>query len=252
MLGEIELVRAIKDNVFLCIIPVLLYHPQPESDVIMAAFEHGVEEFIHGEWKDKLVELRIRNIVERSRRDLAVNPSTRLPGPAVIEREINRQIQLQAEFAVNYADLDNFKAYNDYYGYAHGDKVIELTARIIKDVVFDSCRGAFVGHVAGDDFIVVIPIDQVDHICTNIIKVFDTLIPYRYEPEDRQRGSIVTKNRRGKIERFPLLTISMAVLLNRNGTFTHPGQMSRMLADLKSVTKRKKGSNYMVERRSRY
>jgi len=251
-LREVELVQAIKQNVFLSIIPVILYHPDPEGNVIIAAYENGAEEFIFGEWKDKLVEIRIKQVIARSRRDLSINPSTHLPGPAIIEREIARQLKMGAEFAVCYADLDRFKAYNDYYGYLAGDKVIRLTGRIIKDIVFDLCREGFVGHIAGDDFIIVIPAYLVDQVCAMIIRTFDTLIPCWYEPEDRQRGYITTKSRSGKIKDFPILTISIAVIINTNRKFDHIGEMSKMLADLKTVTKQCEGSNYMVERRKKY
>jgi diguanylate cyclase (GGDEF)-like protein len=251
-LREIELVQAIKQNVFLSIIPIILYHPAPEVNVIVAAYENGAEDFIYGEWKDKLVKVRIKRVIERSQRDLAVNPSTCLPGPAIIEREITRQLDMKAEFAVCYADLDNFKAYNDYYGYVEGDKVIRLTAAVIKDIVFDLCREGFVGHIAGDDFIMIVPTELVEPVCRWTIRTFDALIPCRYESADRERGHITTLNRRGEIENFPILTISIAVTINSNGKFSHVGEMSRMLADLKEAIKRRKGSNYMVERRKKY
>jgi diguanylate cyclase (GGDEF)-like protein len=229
-----------------------MVHPDPPDSDVVSAFENGVEEFIHGEWVERLVKVRIRRVIDRSRRDLAVNPSTRLPGPSIIESEINRQIDMKNRFAVCYADLDNFKAFNDYYGYSEGDKIIRLTARIIKDIVFDLCRGGFVGHIAGDDFIFVIPENLIDETCQAIIKTFDRLIPFWYDEKDRQRGHITTVNRRGDVENFTILTMSIAVLINKNGEFKHVGEMSRMLADLKRVTKSKGGSNYMVERRHKY
>ncbi len=251
-LREIELVRAIKQNIFLSIVPIILYHPSPEVSTLVAAYENGAEDFLHGEWKDKLVKVRIQRVIERSQRDLAVNPSTRLPGPTIIEREITRQLDMKAEFAICYADLDNFKAYNDYYGYVEGDGVIRLTATVIKDIVFDLCREGFVGHIAGDDFIMVIPAELVEPVCRWTIRTFDALVPYRYEPADRERGYITTLSRRGEVENFPILTISIAVTINTDGKFCHVGEMSRMLADLKGAIKRRQGSNYMVERRRKY
>lgn len=249
---DLKLVRAIKENVFIYIIPVILYHPDPDTNSIISAYENGVDDFIYGEWVNHLVEVKIKKIIDRSRRDLSVNPSTRLPGTNIIEKEISRQIEMNAEFAICYADLDNFKAYNDYYGYTRGDKVVRLTAKIIRDIVFDSCREGFVGHIAGDDYIFIIPPDRVDDICSSVIRVFDLLIPFRYELEDRKRGSISSVNRRGEKEEFPLLTISIAVIINQSGSFEHVGELSKMLADLKKATKMKSGSNYMVERRKKY
>lgn len=252
LVREIELIHAIKSNVFLSIVPVILYHPEPDVGMVVAAYQNGAEEFIYGEWMEKLVEVRVRRVIDRSQRDLAVNPSTRLPGPAMIEDEIERQISRKEEFAVCYADLDNFKAYNDYYGYSFGDKIIKLTARILRDVVFDCCREGFVGHIAGDDFIYIVPRELVDKTCTWVIKTFDAVIPYRYAEEDRTRGFITTTSRRGQIEDYPILTISIAVSINENGKFQHVGEMSRMLADLKKAVKAQPGSNYLIERRKKY
>jgi len=249
---EVELIRAIKDNVFLRIAPIIMFHPEPDESIVVAAYQAGAEDFIYGDWRDKLVQVRIKRVIQRSRRDLSINPSTHLPGPSIIEDEINRQIDMGAHFAICYADLDNFKAYNDYYGYYFGDRVIQLTSRVIKDVVFDLCREGFVGHVAGDDFIFIIPPEEVDRICRFIIRTFDILIPYRYREMDRERGYIITTNRRGEKEEFPILTISIAVLINENGKFRHIGEISRTLADLKTAAKRQDGSNYMIERRQKY
>ena len=218
----------------------------------IAAFENGAEDFICGEWLDKLVEVRLRRTIDRSRRDLSINPSTRLPGPASIEKEIIRLLSMNMEFAVCYADLDNFKAYNDYYGYVFGDRIIKLTARIIRDVVFDCCREGFVGHIAGDDFIFIVPPHLIDMTCNWTLNTFDRLIPYRYEQKDLEQGVICTADRTGQIQEYPILSMSIAVVINREGKFDHIGELSKMMADLKKAAKQQPGSNYMVERRKKY
>lgn len=246
------MLRTIKRNTFLSIIPVILYHPEPSDSIVIAAYENGAEDIIYGEWIDQLEKVRIRQVIERSRRDLSINPTTRLPGAQIIDQEISRLLNMGDQFAVCYADLDNFKAYNDYYGYVFGDRIIKLTARIIKDSVFDLCRGGFVGHIAGDDFIFIIPVELIDSVCGSILKTFDSIIPFRYTEEDMLKGWIETNNRRGVTERFPLLTMSIAVLPANNKLFNHVGEMSKMLADLKEATKKKSGSNYQLERRKPY
>jgi GGDEF domain-containing protein len=250
--AEVELVKRIKENVFTSIIPLALYHPAPDDSTVIAAYESGCDDFMLGAWKERLNEVRLKMLAHRSVRDISINPSSMLPGPSMIEREIERQLDLQQEFAVCYCDLDNFKAYNDAYGYYFGDKIIRLTSRIIRDAVFDLCPAGFVGHIGGDDFIYIIPAQQAPRICESVLKVFDTLVPYRYHKRDRQRGSILTTNRRGEMERFALLSISIAVVVNRNRMFSHAGEMSRMLADLKKYAKSLPGSNYVIERRSKY
>jgi len=249
---ELNIVRLIKSHIFLSVIPTILYHPDPGDSALMAGFENGAEVFLYGEWKDRLFEVQLRQAAIRNRRDISFNPSTWLPGPGIIESEIQRLISLGVNFSVCYADIDDFKPYNDYYGYYYGDSVIKLTARIIRDGVFDHCREGFVGHIGGDDYLFILPPEQVKPVCETIINVFDTLVPYRYADADRLRGTIETRNRRGEIETFSLLSLSIAVINIQPGEFKHLGELSNMLADLKKYSKSLPGSNYVVERRKKY
>ncbi|RKX22752.1 MAG: hypothetical protein DRP51_01860 [Candidatus Zixiibacteriota bacterium] len=250
--NELEMVNLIKSHIFLAVIPTILFHPDPSEEMIISGYENGAEVFLSGEWREKLFEVQLRRAAERNRRDVSFNPSTWLPGPGVIESEIQRLINLGVSFSVCYADIDDFKPYNDYYGYYYGDRVIKLTARIIRDGVFDLCREGFVGHIGGDDYLFILPPEKVKPVCESIIKVFDTLIQYRYSEEDRIRGTITTKNRRGEIETFSILSISIAVINCRPGEFQHLGELSNMLADLKKYSKSLDGSNYVIERRKKY
>jgi len=248
----LEMLRRVKNHTYLSIIPTVVYHPKPPDAILTAAFENGVEEVFTDEISSHIARTKTKMLMQRTMRDLSINPSSRLPGPASIEKEIDRQIELGQQFAVCYADLDNFKAFNDYYGYYYGDRVIRLTARIIKDVVFDLCREGFVGHIGGDDFMFIIPAEMVSGICENIIRTFDTIIPYRYHPDDRERGYIRTANRRDIEEEYGIMTLSIAVVVNKGRMFRHVGEMSHMLADLKKYTKSLDGSNYVIERRKKY
>jgi diguanylate cyclase (GGDEF)-like protein len=248
----LDMIHRIKNHTYLAIIPTVIYHPQPADTMLTAAYENGAEEVFTEKLPAHIARVKTMMLIQRAIRDLSINPSSRLPGPASIEREIERQIEMGQQFAVCYADLDNFKAFNDYYGYYFGDRIIQLTARIIKDIVFDLCREGFVGHIGGDDFIFVIPADMVSTICEHIIHTFDTLIPYRYHPDDRERGIITTANRSGTVEEYEIMTISIAVVVNKGRMFTHVGEMSHMLADLKTYTKSLEGSNYVLERRRKY
>jgi diguanylate cyclase (GGDEF)-like protein len=250
--GFLDTVRAIKSHTFLSIIPTVLYHPRPSDTTLLAAYESGAEEFYSDAVPVRIARVKTGMLIQRAIRDLAVNPSTRLPGPGLIDLEIDRQIKMEQPFAVCYADLDSFKSFNDYYGYYYGDRVIRLTARIIKDVVFDLCREGFVGHIGGDDFIFVVPVELVPRICENILRTFDRMIPYRYQEDDRRRGNITTRNRRGEEEEFGLMTLSIAVVVNKGKMFAHVGEISHMLADLKKYTKSLSGSNYVIERRRKY
>src|SRR5436309_13727798 len=123
----------------------------------------------------------------RTARDVAVNPSTRLPGTTEIEREIRRRMENGELFAVCYADLDHFKEYNDRYSYNDGDRVIYILSRILHDVVKGMLvnRG-FVGHIGGDDFIFVIPFVDIPDVCREVLGVVDTLDPHPANEHDRR------------------------------------------------------------------
>jgi len=249
---ELKALKKFKKNLLLSLIPVVFFHPRPSPRVLQEGYKAGLDEFLVGAEKSSLVSWQLRNLVSRSQKDIGVNPSTKLPGTNLIEIEINRRISKKEKFALGYADLDDFKAYNDYYGYFYGDKLIRLTAEMIRDVVTDLAPKSFVGHIGGDDFIFLIPINKIDTVCKNIIKVFDQMVPSRYEEKDLMRGYIQTPDRAGVLQKFPLMTISIAVMKNTGNSFSHLGEISHMLADLKKYTKSLTGSNYVVERRRKY
>ena len=250
--AELNLTKSIKKHPILSLAPVILYHPHPTTKAILTGLNFGADDFFYSRWDTKLFAAKLNMIIKRSHRDLGVNPTTRLPGTSIIEREIARRIKGGEKFAACYGDLDDFKAYNDYYGYHYGDSLIKMTSEIIRDVVFTSTPNSFVGHIGGDDFVFIIPSEKIDLVCGKIIEIFDRMIVRRYKKEDLTRGHIVTENRRGKKETFPIMTLSIAVLINNERMFRHQGEISHMIADLKKYTKSLPGSNYFVERRKKY
>ena len=189
-------------------------------------------------------------MLARTERDVSVHPSTRLPGTTEIEREIRRRLEGGEEFAVCYADLDHFKEYNDRYSYYDGDRVIFLLSRILHDVVkgLVGPRG-FVGHIGGDDFIFVVPADTMSAVSTEILEVFDALVPLQYNEQDRRAGYFFGKDRRGQLHRVPLMTLSIGIVTNRNRHFTHPAQVSELATEMKSYAKTLPGSVFVVDRR---
>ncbi len=247
----VRLVHQIESHMALATAPTIIYHKNPTREQIKAGLASAADDYLWGDWDGELFQLRVKMIRDRTQRDIGVNPTSQLPGPILIEQEINNRLAAREEFAVCYLDIDNFKAYNDYRGYVYGDRTIRLVAHIIRDVVTDLTPSSFVGHIGGDDFMFLLPTNQVDPVCSNIIKIFDRIIPARYDEDDRNRRQIISTNRRGEKEVFGLMTISIAVLI-ANDSFTHLGEMSHMLADLKSYIKSLTGSNYVIERRKKY
>ena len=248
----VSLVTSIKTIPVLAYIPLVIQHINNTPESVRQTLAWPVDEVLEGPLADEIVAARLRMSVNRSYRDISINPSSRLPGPATIEKVIGQQIEKGLRFAVCYADLDDFKAYNDYYGYFSGDKVIKMTSLVIRNAVYHHQRTGFVGHIGGDDFLFVIDAAKVKTVCSEIIKKFEKNIPPMYEPRDRKNGFIISKNRRGTPETYPIMTLSIAVVINKDGMFKHVGEISHMIADLKSYTKSLPGSNFVIERRQKY
>jgi diguanylate cyclase (GGDEF)-like protein len=221
------------------------------EEAFEAAIVHGADEVLRHGLSDREVRQRLMLLLRRSDRDVYVHPSTRLPGTVEIEAEIARRMAAGEGFAVCYADLDHFKEFNDRYSYFEGDRVIRLLARLLHDVVKGSCgeRG-FVGHIGGDDFIFIIPHLALNEICTEIVTVFDLLVPYQYSEHDRRAGYFFGKDRRGQLHRVPLMTLSIGVVTNERRHFVSAAQVSELATEMKGYAKTLAGSVYTVDRRT--
>lgn len=178
------------------------------------------------------------------------NPLTRLPGGMAIENMLTRRMEKDRTVAFCLLDLDNFKSYNDRYGYAKGNEVIRATAAIIKAAVAEhGAKEDFIGHIGGDDFAIVTDTTCYEMICTAIIRNFDENIPYYYNESDRARGHIVGKNRQGEGMIFPIMTISIAVVTTDQNRKMNYIEIGEVAAELKEYVKSLPGSIYIADRR---
>src|SRR3989304_1849224 len=144
-------------------------------------------------------------------------------------------------------NLDNFKPFNDRYGYARGNEVIQATARVVESAVAEHGTGDdFIGHIGGDDFVVITSLDRYREICGAIIQGFDRMIANFYDPDDRQKGHITGKTRQGNEMTFPIMTISIAIVTSKERQLTTPAQIGEIAAELKEYAKSIQGSIYVV------
>lgn len=242
--------QRLKEDSYTAVVPcIVVVGPEPAD--FREAFEAGADEVVRTTDTAEEIGTRLDALLRRSDRDLTVHPSTRLPGAVEIEANVQRRLGSDAPFAMCYADLDHFKEFNDRYSYYDGDRIIRILARILHDVVKGVVgeRG-FVGHIGGDDFIFVIPVDRITEICEEIISVFDTLIPFQYSDQDRRAGYFFGKDRRGQLHRVPLMTVSIGVVTNERRHFTHAAQVSELATEMKSYAKTLPGSVFSIDRRT--
>ena len=242
--------RRLKQDSYTGVVPAVIVCGDADDD-FAAAFKAGADEVVREHLSATEQIIRLDAMLRRSDRDLVVHPSTRLPGAVEIEAEVARRIASGVAFAMCYADLDHFKEFNDRYSYYDGDRVIRILARILHDVVKGTCgEDGFVGHIGGDDFIFVIPLDAIAETCGEIVNIFDLLIPLQYSEQDRRAGYFFGKDRRGQLHRVPLMTVSIGVVTNERRHFTHAAQVSELATEMKSYAKTLEGSVYSVDRRT--
>jgi GGDEF domain-containing protein len=221
------------------------------NEALEEAFDAGADEVIRDGMHSAEAVRRLTAMLIRSERDLVVHPSTRLAGTSAIEAEIGRRLAGGDYFAVCYADLDHFKEFNDRYSYNEGDRVIRILAKLLHDVVKGTCgEEGFIGHIGGDDFIFIIPYNAIPSVCGEIVATFDLLAPYQYSEQDRRAGYFFGKDRRGHLDRVPLMTLSIGVVTNLRRTLTSARQASQLATEMKTYAKSLPGSVYTVDRRS--
>lgn len=181
---------------------------------------------------------------------LDASPLTRLPGNIAIERVLTKKLEEGETFAVCYADLDNFKAYSDRYGYIRGSDLIKMTGEVIYEVVKHHAEeNAFVGHIGGDDFVMIISSDSVDRVCQAVLRDFTEKVPEFYSAGDLERGAIEGVDRYGVERSFPIMTLSIAVVMCRKGEYDSAVLIAKAAAEIKEFTKGVAGSNYFIDRR---
>ncbi|PIQ88929.1 MAG: diguanylate cyclase response regulator, partial [Candidatus Omnitrophica bacterium CG11_big_fil_rev_8_21_14_0_20_42_13] len=242
------LCRKIKEDILLAHLPVLMLTGKGEVTDKIGGIEAGADDYIVKPFEPQELLARIKMILRRSERDLEANPLTRLPGNIAIINELQNRIDSKKPFAVCYLDLNKFKAYNDKYGFEHGDNIIKETARIIITTVKEEGnKFDFIGHIGGDDFVLVTTPEISDKIVKTIIAEFDKKAPEFYNERDRDAGFIVAPDRKGKEKRIPLISISVGIVTNTSRKLTHVAQVSQIGAELKSYAKKNEGSSYVKD-----
>jgi len=174
------------------------------------------------------------------------NPLSRLPGNNSINREIDKRLQQGQPFMLVYADLDNFKAFNDHYGYERGDRVIQLVARVFNAAAMPH---DFIGHVGGDDFVMLLHPDNWRQQVESALDIFSIESALMYNTDERQRGYIIAEGRQGQSMHFPLMSLSMAVVPCTDHAYPSHVAVSEIASEVKHLAKKQSGNSIVVNRR---
>ena len=232
-------------------LPVIMLTAKGEADDKVRGLQGGANDYVVKPFNHEELILRVRNLLEATQREREANPLTGLPGNRAIEREIQARLAGDRNFGCMYVDIDRFKSFNDQYGYSRGDRAISFLAGVLVGCSQKYGKNRdFVGHVGGDDFVVVTESDDARDLARLIVEDFDTGVAGLHDPEDVERGFLEVESRDGRIQRFPLITLTVALIAEAMGRYDHPAQLSDVMAELKRFGKAQINSVVVCERRT--
>ncbi len=242
--------RAIRADRRLQHLPVIFLTANATIDSKLEGLDDGANDYLTKPYERKEMLLRVKNLIGWSQAQRHSNPLTGLPGNPAIEAEVEALLKEGRVFAFLYVDIDHFKAYNDYYSYRAGDEVIKLMARVLSETVEQKGNPRdFVGHVGGDDFVLITTPDRADEVAGAIIERFDAQIPEYYRPAERAQGYVEIANRQNKLEQFPIVSVTIALVESDRYQIEHVAMLNDVVAELKHVGKQRPGSVVVRERR---
>ena len=240
-------IRTDEDNQ---ITPIIVVSSNTDKYHKLDVLEQSVEYYIKKPVDTEYMYYTIKNLDRLLKMNRRISPLTGLPGNVQIHAELKKRITNSEEFSVLYLDLDNFKAYNDVYGFLKGDQIIEYTANTILKCIHEQFKeNYFVGHIGGDDFIAIVPSLDIDKICQLIIANFDEGVTKFFTEEDLEKGYIEVANRKGIIEQFALTSISIGAVIADKNRFANILEIGEVGAQVKHVAKSIVGSSYAIDRR---
>ena len=246
----IEVCRMLKQDMLLRHLPVILLTGKSEVKDKVDGLNAGADDYLTKPFEPMELLARVAMIMRRASQELEANPLTRFPGNTSIQRELEQRIASGRPFAACYIDLDRFKAFNDHYGFTRGDEVIKMTAEVLMQCSHESGSPSdFLGHIGGDDFMILTSVEHAEKLCRCIVKKFDETTPTFYDPEDRQRGYLLHANRQGENVKMPLISISIALVSSEDHKLMHPAQVASIGAELKTYAKQFDYSLYVRDRR---
>lgn len=250
--ADLKICNLLKDDFITAFIPIITLINKRHLRAQLLNLKHGVDDYLIKPPDPLDLRIRIEMAIRRSQYSFYASPLTGLPGGRIIEEELKEKFKKGVSFSFGHVDIDNFKYFNDVYGYVNGDRVIMHTAYMLYDTVrkFGN-KEDFVGHIGGDDFVFITTPDRYEKICLNFISSFDRVIPFHYSPQDRDRAFIVAQDRTRKLKRVPLMSVSIAVVNKTElSEFTSIIDMNRRVTEIKKYLKSIPGSKCMVDRRN--
>ena len=248
---NLKICNILKNDFLTAFIPVVTLINKKQLRTQLLNLEHGVDDYLIKPPDPLDLRVRIEMAARRAQRSFYVSSLTGLPGTRICEEMLNEKMESDEVFCLGYLDIDNFKCFNDNYGYIKGDRVITQTAYMLYITIRKYGNSSdFIGHVGGDDFVFITTPAKYKTICHNFIIGFDKVIPFHYSAQDREKRFIIAKNRSNQTRKVPFMSVSIAIV-NRfeHSDFKNIFQINEKAAEIKGYLKGIPGSKFMAERR---
>jgi len=249
--SHLEICRLIKNDFFTASIPLIILINKRQLRSQLLDLKQGIDDYLIKPPDPLDLRIRIEMAIRRSQYSFYAVPLTGLPGGRIIEEVLKDKIKKRKSISIGYIDIDNFKYFNDVYGYVKGDNVIMHTAYMLYTVIkkFGN-QDDFIGHIGGDDFIFISTSDRHRDICENFILMFDRTIPFHYSSEDRKQGFIITRDRTHKIKRIPLMSVTVVLVDRKDASeLKNIIEINERISEVKRYLKLIRGSKFMADRR---
>jgi diguanylate cyclase (GGDEF)-like protein len=247
----LELTRRLRADPMTSALPVIMLTAKGMTVDKVVGLTAGADDYLVKPFDTLELIARVRSTLRRNQEFREVSPLTGLPGNTRILREIADRVRGGTDYAVCYLDIDRFKSVNDAYGFARGDEFITTLARSLhRSVVAAGLPPAFLGHVGGDDFVVICDPKQMGQLIERAIVDFEQAADALYDPGDAKRGYLELTDRRGQVHQANLVTISVGVAVSLNQRFTDPHEVVSVATEMKSAAKAHDGSYIAVDRRT--
>ena len=246
----LKVCEAIRKNPENSITPMIVAGTVKDVEYRVEFLKKTVEYYIPKPLNKVYFYYTIKNLSRLIDANRCISNLTGLPGNAQIEIELKKRISSKKLFAVLYADLDNFKAYNDKYGFMNGDEVIKFTANCLREAIQEyGIKGDFLGHIGGDDYVAIVDFENSRKIGRDIIKRFNKGIVDYYSEDDIENGYIRILNRKGRLEKYPLMTLTVAMISNKYKKYSSVLELGEDGANVKKKAKSIVGSTFLENRR---